>query len=201
MKKMLCVAMFLTLTGSVVADNETNTVLSAADFESFEIVTMYKSSWVYGFENGENLEVEALRQDFFVNGINCFIKYGELPSVEIAQQVITNHVADVAVIFIQGMWAEANQPQMGDGSWYFDCGSYISILFSSEATCVLLSCYYGDETTTKNLCEQLALKIVEKVGQGGHVIIPDDIHTYSIWYKKLMQKAEELKQLQGEEEE
>ena len=45
------------------------------------------------------------------------------------------------------------------------------LLVSTNTICFIVSCAQGDEATRKTICEQLALKILNKIEQGGHIIM------------------------------
>jgi len=71
------------------------------------------------------------------------------------------------------MWDGVAQQKIGDSSWYGVDGWSAGLLVQSKTTCLLISCHDGDAATRKKVCEQIALKIVEKIQKGGRVVIPD----------------------------
>ena len=168
MQKLFTLIIFVLLVHTSGADNTpiltslTNSVLYEEDIVGLQIT----SSTSRGYDvNRRSLYNPGYYQEATVEGIRLFVSYSEFPSAKQAEQAAEFHVHDVASVFYKGIWDNASLKNIGDVSWYSVDGWSVGLLVLSVNTCVLISCHDGDAINRKRVCEQIALKIVEKIEQ------------------------------------
>jgi len=161
----------------------TNSVLCAADIPGLKIIETESFMVQSRFRPDIDLKLQRLKQLIKIQDINVHLQYAEFPSTNIAQQASFYHFPynlpqGVSVFeknpFDDGIWEDAIHKTIGDQIWHYEYKGSIELLILSATTLVRISCDGGDIKTQKKLCEQLALKIVEKIKQGGKVLIPDE---------------------------
>ena len=169
------------------ADNGviTNTVLNATDISGLEITNCSSNYWLSA-EDLNNIIIirnPALWQFATLNGIEIGIKYSEFSSTNLAINGLIGRKMNINTVFEEGMWDGATHQIIGDLAWHHESWFYrkikggngdVVLLLVSNTTCLSISCDKGDEATQKSVCEQIALKIVEKIQQGCHVIVSDE---------------------------
>jgi len=179
----LACSMFIFLTFSAYADNGqgntliTNTLLNASDIPGLEItrnmITTHPCGEDENYPEWIAFENPAVQQSALLNGIWIRIVYSEFASTNLAFQGIEFQRTRINVLFFQGVWDGATQQQIGEQTWYGEEEAILFIL--SKTTVFTINCIYGaDLTTRRAVCEQLALKIVEKIENGSHVIVSEE---------------------------
>ena len=179
----LVCSMFALLALPAYADNIqgntiiTNTVLNVLDIPNLEITQSIEITHPYGSDENNLewpvLENPAISQGARLNGIRISIKYSEFPSVGLALQGIEYQRTRMNVFFVPDVWDGATQQQFGEQTWHAEDEAILFVL--SKTTVFLINCIRGTDLTTRRaLCEQLALKIVEKIENGSHVIVSDE---------------------------
>ena len=170
------------------ADNTvtTNTVLNATDILGLEIIKCSSNFWCSAedVENLDPVENPAIQQSVSLNGVQIQILYSEFPSTNLAINALILHKRKPLSINFEdeGIWDGAMQKIIGDTLWHIDEWSWfdgeygsVALLLVSKTTCLMINTNRdGDEATQKSVCEQIALKIVEKITQGSHVIVSDE---------------------------
>jgi len=153
----------------------TNAVLCETDIVGIKIKESFPLEW-WSVQNETNnlLENPGLVQYLTLKGIQARIHYAEFSTAELALRGIKCHQKNVAAIFTKGMWDGAAQQKTGDYSWYSENGWGDVLLIVSGTTCFQVSCLEGEKVLRKRICEQIALKIVEKIQKGGRVIMPEE---------------------------
>jgi hypothetical protein len=153
----------------------TNSVLCSADIANLEIVKTFSSLWYYALDkNNTPLTIQRIDQRATLKEFRFGIQYAEFSSVENAFQGIKLHMGNLAAVFSKGMWSGAIQENIGEHSWYNEEPNSVGIIVLQGTTYVQICCDGGSAATRKKVCEQLALKIVEKIKNGGRVIIPEE---------------------------
>ena len=152
----------------------TNIVLLATDVGGLETNKMLPVSWYYGEDiNNQILKKTGVAQSAHLNETKIYVRYAEFSSDIEAQQAISYTVNDVSTRLKKGIWEEATQKKIGDVSWY-DNNWETSLFVANKKICFYVDCDNSNETIRKTLCEQLALKIIEKIEQGGSVIVSNE---------------------------
>ena len=150
----------------------TNTVLLATDVPGLETTTILLESWYYGKDaNNQLLTKPEVSQYARLNETEIYMRYAEFSSDKEAQETITFTVNDIADRLKKGIWRGAATKKIGDVSWYYRNVDETSIFVAYKNTCFYVDCSNPNETVSKGVCEQLALKIVEKIENGSHVIV------------------------------
>jgi len=168
----------------------TNTVLCATDISGLEIISLAPAGWMYA-----DAEPPAwphsnpgVQQNVALNGIKSHIVYSEFITTNLSHQGFNYRMDGIINNFTLGVWPEAEQQSMGDVSWY--CGPvtyteqqrvYFCLFVLYKTFCFKITCFDHDDTdptlhrgeaVMKNVCEQLAVKILKKIDQGGKVFKP-----------------------------
>lgn len=161
----------------------TNTMLHASDIPGLNIEKSDSTFWWHGKDEDSPwpLENSAMEQEATLNGIQFRITYSEFRSSELATQGLNYQKDKVATaVFDEGIWNGATPQTIGDVSWHYDNWLHndengsVGLLLVANTTCLLMSCDDGNEAVQKSTCEQVAVKIVEKIRQGCHVIVSDE---------------------------
>ena len=152
----------------------TNTILNVTDFSGLAIKKHFSDSWCY-ISNGNEIWAPSVAQVARHANIEISLDYAELSSFEEAKKAVEYTINNAAAKLKKGIWKGATQQKMGDLSWYGDHTSRTSLFVVSQTTCFSVTCFGDEENVAvhRTLCEQLALKIVEKIEQGGKVLMPD----------------------------
>jgi len=157
----------------------TNSVLCETDIDGLKITRNSPVGWWYAESKSDRerrpLAISGIDQDAALNGIQLLIRYAEFPSAELALQGIEYHRRCVAAPFALGIWDGSALANIDGRTWYGEDEGSIGLLVLSKTTCLLVGCYTGgDVATRRKVCEQVALKIVEKIKNGGRVILPEE---------------------------
>ena len=176
-------SMFVLLSFSAYADNDqgntiiTNTVLNALDIPGLEIFQSIAITHPCGTDENHpewtSFENPAVSQGVILNGITISIKYSEFLSEELAFQGIEFPRKRMTIAFLSDAWEGAAQQKFGEITWHTEDEAILFIM--SKTTVFLINCIMGaDLETRRAVCEQLALKIVEKIENGCHVIVSNE---------------------------
>ena len=154
----------------------TNTVLNAMDVPGIEIKENYSRLGLFSIV-GENNPIGIANSGVYqvgkLNDIEFWIQYAEFSSAEFALQGIESYFENIAPVFDLGIWDDPPEQTIGNQVWHDEGGSSAALMVLSDKTSFIISCHDGDTTTRKRTCEQLTLKIIEKIQQGGHVLVPE----------------------------
>ena len=154
----------------------TNTVLTASDVPGMEITRTATFPWGYVDLTLDPPEIDNLgiQQTIKTNNYSFTLFYSEFPSIEFAQQGADLYMKIGNILYKKGMWWRGlNHRKIGDMSWYNDYGGNVLVIISGT-TCFSVRCSGGDRATRKKLCEQLAIKIDNKIKNGSHVIVSNE---------------------------
>ena len=153
---------------------EATFVLCETDMEGLEIIS--RASREATDTKRFSVYHPWVEQDAKLNDIQFRVGYSKFPTVEQAEQAVNFYIHDVSAIFARGVWDDAIQQKVGDNSWYSEKNGWgNSILIISGTTCIQVSCLEGEEATRKHICEQVALKVVEKIEYGSRVIVSNEV--------------------------
>jgi len=159
----------------------TNSVLCVTDIPNLNIIESKPYVGMFRYQSGVEVNYQMMTQKLKTNDINIHLNYAEYPSIGLAQFISTNknpYTISASLIkknpFIEGIWEDAIHQSIGDQMWHYEINNMIDLLVLYETTLIHIGSWGGDMATQKNICEELALKIVEKIRQGGKVLIPDE---------------------------
>ena len=192
----VCVIFSLFFTFSLDANDSiiTNVVLNAENIPGIDIVKMAHHSWWYPWNNvtGEPIDRSEITEQEWLdtrhgkegkliknlgvvqfacineNELPMTIYYIEFPTHERALHALGGSRTN---LLFQGVWPNATQKKIGDASWYYDLPPRIKLLVLKNSICFEILYHNEDDTVRRSTSEQVALKILEKIEQGGHVIL------------------------------
>jgi len=176
MKKQCFVFVGLLLT-SLASNGQviTNTVLTAGDVPGMEIFSISVSPWGYLAEDGLEIMLNpGINQSIQTNGFRLYLSYSEFPSEELAQKSAEHRIKHVVAVYSKGMWGWFNKRKIGDVSWHHAYGGSAGLTIISGKTSYVVSCQGYNLATCKKLCEELAIKIENKIKNGSHVIVSNE---------------------------
>ena len=181
MKKMSLCLILLLLACMTFADTTQDSpmmpgfALGETDIDGLKITESRPEGWGYDLDKNNNiLRNPGLYQEAMLGKIRFWIKYTEFQSVKQAEQAIDFYVHDVASIFVKGIWHDTSLQNIDAQTWYNEEGSSCGLLVLVNTTCFLISYHDRNVEKRKKVCEQIALKIIEKIKQGEHVIMPEE---------------------------
>ena len=113
-------------------------------------------------------------QEFLLGDIDGWIRYSMFLEANEAYQAIVFYLQNITSVFTKGIWKEADKEINKHQSWYYEGENSVGVIVLSGTSYFQISCHDGDAVTRKKVCEQIALKIIEKIKQGEHVIMPEE---------------------------
>jgi len=112
----------------------------------------------------------GVEQKIMLDNVRVHLYYAEFPSAELADNALIMHVYNVAAVFNEcNVWSM----KIGNKNGHtYQCNDGRALLFQCETIYVMVSC--DDNKTGKSIAvsELVAKKIVQKIKQGGGVVMP-----------------------------
>jgi len=174
----MCALFVFTLAFSTNANDEqnavavTNAVLNVADIPGLKTTNgRIITPWCDFTESGI---ITGLVQNVELNQVQLSVCYMEFPFVWMAVRTIEDNMKQMTHSYIRGLWEDANVESIGDAAWSSKDKTTVDLFVLVDKTIIWVRSYGANRADNIQAIETIALKIVEKIKQGGKVIIPEE---------------------------
>ena len=146
--------------------------LALTGMEGIEIIRTRINPWTYNMGNGETVTLPFIEQQATLNGTAIELFYHHYASAEQARQATENFKTNKS--FIEGV----TRQQIGESSWYvenrdyFFYGGKLTVLEGSNVFSITFD--PNPEWELRDLIEEIATKLVQKIQQEGGDIVPQE---------------------------